>query len=132
MDERFLDRVLRTIPVAQDEPRDREQPVSRGRREDLEGLVIAAPCLFHEIALHRISTGRAAEAALTDYDARWPINRSRIGCPRPGEGVPWATSCQLVIEVVGMTMFKRAARQKPRHGHDLSVDRESFDACQVA
>jgi len=82
MDERFLDRVLRTIPVAQDEPRDREQPVPGGRREDLEGLVIAAPCLFHEIALHRISTGRAAGAALTDYDARWVINRSRIG-PEP-------------------------------------------------
>ena len=86
MDERFLDRVLRTIPVAQDEPRDRKETFASGRREDLEGLVIAAPCLFHEIALHRISTGRAAEAALTDYDARWPINRSRIDRSQPGAG----------------------------------------------
>ena len=74
MHEGFLDRVLRAIPVAQDEPRDGIQAVGGSAREDLEGLMIAALCRLHQIALHRFSTGCATQRPrsypTTDVEAR--------------------------------------------------------------
>ena len=70
LNERFLDRILRAVPVAQDQTRDREESVARTFREHLEGVVIAALCRFDEITLHVCLDGRATDAALTTYDAR--------------------------------------------------------------
>ena len=52
--ERLLDRVLGLGRVAKDQPRERQEPGTRGRREDLERLVIAMLCRFDEIALQRL------------------------------------------------------------------------------
>ena len=54
MDERFLDGILGSLPVPQDERCDREEAVASGHREGFEGLVIAVPSRFHDIALHRL------------------------------------------------------------------------------
>jgi hypothetical protein len=61
--ERFLDGVLRALPVAEDEAGDRVESVARGHREGLEGLVIAAPSRLDDIALHRL---------LHQLRDRWP------------------------------------------------------------
>ena len=51
-DERILDRIFRGIPIAEDPSRDRVQPVVRGGREGIEGLVVAPLCAFDELGRH--------------------------------------------------------------------------------
>jgi len=52
MHECFLDGILGKVRVPQGQASDREEAVASGRREDLEGLVIALACRLDEIALH--------------------------------------------------------------------------------
>jgi hypothetical protein len=74
VDERFLDGVLGPLPIAKDQAGDRVQTVTRGGRKDLEGVVIAVSCRFHDRSLHRpLRWLRDRVAALSPYDA------SRLG-----------------------------------------------------
>jgi hypothetical protein len=67
LDQRVLNGVLRGIPIAQDPPRDRVQPVVCGGREDIESLVIAPLCAFDELGRHRRPLVAVRSlAALTD------------------------------------------------------------------
>jgi hypothetical protein len=52
MDECFLDGVLGEVRVPQGQASDSEEAVASGRRENLEGLVIALACRLDDIALH--------------------------------------------------------------------------------
>jgi hypothetical protein len=52
MHECFLDGILGQVRVPQGQASDRVEAVASGRREDLEGLVIALACRLDEIALH--------------------------------------------------------------------------------
>ena len=70
MDERLLDGVLGSLPVAQDEAGDGKEAVAGGHREGLEGLVIAALRRFHDIALHRLLH------RLRDRRSRYTLRRS--------------------------------------------------------
>ena len=51
-DERFLDRVLGAVPIAQDEGGDGIQPADRRSRQDGERVVVAQDRPFHELSLH--------------------------------------------------------------------------------
>ena len=64
MDERLLDRVLRLVRVAKDQPRERQEPGTGHQREDLECLVIALLCRFDEIALQRSLRWRGTDVPL--------------------------------------------------------------------
>src|SRR3954471_13060743 len=69
MDERLLDRVLSPLSVPKDQTSDREEAVARRSREDLEGVVIAASCRFHDRSLHRpLHWVHDRVAALSPYD----------------------------------------------------------------
>jgi hypothetical protein len=69
MDEGFLDGIFSPVTIAADERRDREEAVSSGHRESLEGFVIAAPRRFDDIALHRLLRRlRYRLVALSPYD----------------------------------------------------------------
>ncbi len=67
-DERFLDRVLSTVPIAQDEGRDGIQSADRRSRQDGERVVVARSRPFHELSLHA-TTGLARRiwSALIPY-----------------------------------------------------------------
>ena len=54
-DECFLDRILGTILVAQDEAGDAAQSGERASHQDGEGLVITRSCSFDELSLHVIT-----------------------------------------------------------------------------
>ena len=88
VDERFLDGVLGPLPVPQDEGRDRKEAVASCHRESLEGLVIAAPRRFHDIALHRLLHRRQNRSVLlSPYDGAGGPNRSNIGPSRASNGL---------------------------------------------
>jgi hypothetical protein len=72
MHEGVLDGVFREVRIPEDEPGDREEAVGRGRREDLKGLVVAAPCRLDEIALADRSACRRGlgDRASTLHDGR--------------------------------------------------------------
>jgi hypothetical protein len=59
-DEGVLHGILRGIPIAEDPSRDRVQPVVCGRREVIEGLVIASLCTFDEFGRQRRPLGADA------------------------------------------------------------------------
>jgi hypothetical protein len=70
MDERFLNGVLGPLSVPKDQAGDRIETVTRRGREDLEGIVIAVSCRFHDRSLHRPLRGvHDRVAALSPYDA---------------------------------------------------------------
>jgi hypothetical protein len=51
-DERFLDGVLRTVGVPQDQPSRGVKPTDRGACQQRKGVMIAFPCSLHEVSLH--------------------------------------------------------------------------------
>jgi hypothetical protein len=70
MDECFLDGVLGPLSVPKDQAGDRIETVTRRGREDLEGIVIALSCRFHDRSLHQPLHGvHDRVAALSPYDA---------------------------------------------------------------
>ena len=71
MDESFLDRILGSRSITQNEHCDPEEAVSGRDREGLKGLVIATPRRFHDIALHRLLQRlRDRMVPLSPYDGR--------------------------------------------------------------
>jgi hypothetical protein len=66
LDERLLGRVLRSVPIAQDQGGDRIQPSERTRGERGEGFMIALPRPSCEVSLHSVTlVGTAPVVALT-------------------------------------------------------------------
>jgi len=91
MDERFLDGVLGPLSVPKDQAGDRIETVTRRGREDLEGIVIAVSCRFHDRSLHRLLRGvHDLVAALSPYDA---VSARTVQESPPGRVAP-AWSCR--------------------------------------
>jgi Cys-tRNA(Pro) deacylase len=78
-DQGVLDGVFRLVRVVQHEVREGVEPIVRGGRERLEGLVITLPCCVDEIALHRSLRlpGRQPLSTLHDGQANATVQESR-------------------------------------------------------
>ena len=83
-DERFLDRVLSTVPIAQDEGGDGIQSTDRRSRQDGERVVVAQDRPFHELSLHA-TTGSVRRIRPHSY--LWARQR---------ETVPWVARARIV------------------------------------
>jgi hypothetical protein len=68
--ERFLDRVVREIPIAEDEPGDDQQAIDMGGRESPEGIHIAGRRKLDEVRSHPRHLVRADRV-----DRRLPYDR---------------------------------------------------------
>jgi hypothetical protein len=77
-DRRFLESVLGCFRVTEDEARQGEHPIARVAGEVGEGVMIAIPSPFHEVALHRGSL----------RPRRLRCLRSRVKGPSPAERFP--------------------------------------------
>ena len=89
-DEGILDRVLSLVRIPEDDAGEAEQPIARGRGQDLERLVVAASCRFDEIALHAPSVRRGPKALSTLHDGPAQATVQVIAATHGGEHRPRA------------------------------------------
>lgn len=119
VDERFLDRILSALSVPKDQAGDGVQPVAGGRRQGLEGLVIAVPCRLHVVALHQLLRrlrdldGRAITLRRTPEPDRSRIASRRLSvsvrhCVDPSIYLAAFSTCaesQLIIGQLGAPVW---------------------------